>query len=67
MKAAPNRLVKYYNQKVATKELKLKVGDWVIVNTKNIKTKRSSKRLEYKLKSKFENEKLCEIKTYRLK
>jgi len=39
----------------------------VIVNAKNIKTKRLSKKLDYKLRGKFEIEKLCGTNAYRLK
>jgi len=67
MKAAETRMAKYYNQKVADKELQFKVGDWVMVNAKNIKTKRPSKKLDYKLRGKFEIEKLCGTNGYRLK
>jgi len=67
MKAAQTRMVKYYNQKVANKEPQFKVGDWVIVNAKNIKTKRPSKKLDYKLRGKCEIEKLCGTNAYRLK
>jgi len=66
MKAAQTRMAKYYNQKVANKEPEFKVGDWVMVNAKNIKTKRSSKKLDYKLRGKFEIEKLCGTNAYRL-
>jgi len=38
MKAAQTWIAKYYNQKVANKVLQFKVGDYVIVNAKNIKT-----------------------------
>jgi len=44
---------KYYNRKVANEEPKFKVGYWVMVNTKNIKTKRPKKKLVYKLCAKF--------------
>jgi len=67
LKAAQTRMAKYYNQKVANKEPQLKVGDWVMVNTKNIETKRPSKKLDYKLRSKFEIEKLCGTNACRLK
>jgi len=67
MKAAQTRMAKHYNQKVANKEPQFKVGDWVMVNAKNIKTKRLSKKLDYKLRSKFEIEKLCGTNAYRLK
>jgi len=67
MKAAQTGMAKYYNQKVANKEPQFKVGDWVKVNTKNIKTKRPSKKLDYKLRGKFEIEKLCRTNAYTLK
>jgi len=67
MKAAQTRMAKYYNQKVANKEPQFKEGDWVMVNTKNIKTKRPSKKLDYKLRGKFEIEKLCGTNAYRPK
>jgi len=67
MKAAQTRMAKYYNQKVANKKPQFNVGDCVMVNTKNIKTKRPSKKLDYKLRGKFEFEKLCGTNAYRLK
>ena len=67
IKAAQTRMVKYYNQKVANKEPQIKVGDWVMVNAGNIKTKRTLKKLDYKLRGKFEIEKLCGTNAYRLK
>jgi len=59
MKAAQTRMDKYYNQKVANKEPQFNVGDWVMVNAKNIKTNRLSKKLDYKLRGKIEIQKLC--------
>jgi len=47
IKAAQTRMAKYNNQKVANKEPQFKVGDRVMVNTKNIKMKRPSKKLDY--------------------
>ena len=67
MKAAQTLMGKYYNQKVANKEPQFKGGDWVMVNAKNIKTKRLSKNLDYKLSGEFEIEKLCGTNAYRLK
>jgi len=67
MKAAHTRMAKYYNQKVANKEPQFKVGDWVMVKAKNIKTKRPSKKLDYKLRDKFEIEKRCGTNAYRIK
>jgi len=67
LKAAQTRMANYYNQKVANTEPQFKVGDWVMVNTKNIKTKRPSKKLDYKLRGKFEIENLCGTNAYKLK
>jgi len=67
MKAAQTQMAKSYNQKVANKEPQFKVGDYVMVNAKNIKTKRPSKKLDYKLRGKFEIEKLCGMNACRLK
>jgi len=67
MKAAQTRMAKYYNQKLANKEPQFKVGDCVMVNAKNIKTKRPSKKLDNKLKGKFEIKKLCGTNAYSLK
>ena len=38
-----------------------------MVNAKNIKTKRTFKKRDYKLRGKFEIEKLCGTNAYRLK
>jgi len=67
IKAAQTRMAKYYNQKVANKEPQFKVGDWVMVNAKNFITKIPSKKLDCKLRGKFEIEKLCGTNAYRLK
>jgi len=67
MKAAQTRMAKYYSQKLSNKELQFKVGEWVMVNAKNIKTKGPSKKLDYKLRGKFEIEKLCSTNAYSLK
>jgi len=67
MKAAQTRMAKYYNQKVDNKEPQFKVGDWVMVNAKKIKSKRPSNKLDFKLMGKFEIEKLCGTNAYRLK
>ena len=67
MKAGQTRMAKYYNQKVANKEPQFKVGDEVMVNAKNIKKKRPSRMLDYKLSGKFEIENLCGTNAYRLK
>jgi len=67
MKATQERMSKYYNRKVANEELKFKVGDMVMVNAKNIKTKRATKKLVYKVRGKFQIERLIETCDYRLK
>jgi len=66
LKAAQARIVRYYNQKVASQEPQFKVGDWVMVNANNIKTKTLYKRLHCKVRGKFEIEKLCGTNGYRL-
>jgi len=67
MKTAQERISKYYNRKVANEEPKFKVGDWVMVNAKNIKTKHPTKKLDYKLRGKFQIEKLIGTCAYSLK
>ena len=39
----------------------------MMINARNIETKRPSKKLEYKLRGKFEIENLCGTNAYRLK
>jgi len=67
MKAAQKRISKYYNGKVANEEPKVKVGDWVMVNSKNYKTKSPTKTLNYKFWGKFQIEKLIGRCAYKLK
>jgi len=67
MKAAQTWITKYYNEKVANKEPQFMVGDWVMINGKNIKTKRLSKKPYNKLRGKFQIESLCGTNTYKLK
>ena len=43
-------MAKYYNRNISEKEPTFKVGDKVMVNAKNIKTKRKSKKLYYKMR-----------------
>jgi len=66
MEAAQCRMVKYFNLKVAEKEPMFKVGDWVMVNAKNIKTRRPTKKLDYKLRGKFRIKKLIGTNAYEL-
>ena len=66
MKAAQEQIVKYYNIKVAAKEPQFKVRDWVMVNAKNIKTRRPSKKLDYKLRGKFKIKRLIGTYAYEL-
>jgi hypothetical protein len=44
---AQQRMAKYYNQK-AQKQPRIRIGDLVMVNMKNMKTKRPSKKLDHK-------------------
>jgi len=59
-------MVKYFNQKVAEKEPTFRVGDWVMVNAKNIQTRHPTKKLDYKLHGKFRTKRLIGINTYEL-
>ena len=67
MKAAQERISKYYKRKVCNEEPKFKVGAWVMINTKNIKTKRAIMKLNYKLCGKLQIEKLIGTCVYMLK
>ena len=67
VKATRERMSKYYNRKVANKEPKFKVGAWVMDNAENIKTKHLTKKLNYKLRGKFQIEKLIGTCAYKLK
>ena len=50
---ARERMAKYYNRNVSEKEPTFKVGDKVMVNAKDIKTKRKSKKLDHKMRGPF--------------
>ena len=50
---ARERMAKYYNRNVSEKEPTFNVGDKVMVNAKNIKTKRKSKTLDHKMRGPF--------------
>jgi len=67
MKAVQERMCKYYNRKVSNEEPKFKVVDCIIVNLKNMKTKRLTKKLDYKLRGKFQIEKLVDTYAYSFK
>jgi len=66
MEAAQHRMVKYFNLNVAEKEPTFQVGDWVMVNTKNIKTRHPTKKLDYKLHGKFRIKRLIGTNAYEL-
>jgi len=66
-KAVQQRMRKYYNRKVANEDPKFKVGDCVMVNSRNIKTNRPTNKLAYKLHGKFQIEKLIGTCACRLK
>jgi len=57
-------MVKDFNLKVAEKEPTFKVGDWVMVNAKNIKTRCPMKKLDYKLHKKFRIKRLIGMNAY---
>ena len=68
MEAAQKHMAKYYNRNIiaSKKEPQFKIGDWVMVNAKNIKTKRPSKKLDYKLRGKFKISRLIDTNAYEL-
>jgi len=66
MEVVQCRMVKYFNLKVAEKEPTFKVGDWVMVNAKNIKTRCPTKKLDYKLRGKFRIKRLIGTNAYEL-
>jgi len=61
MEAAQCRMVKYFTLKVAEKQSTFKVGDWVMINAKNIKTRHLTKKLDYKLHEKFTIKRLTDM------
>ena len=66
LEAAQTRMAKYYDRHVATKEPQFKVGDWVMLRADNIKTKRQTKKLDHKLRDKFQISKLVGTRAYKL-
>ena len=63
---ATERMAKYYNRNVYEKEPTFKVGDKVMVNAKNFKTKRKSKKLDPKIRGPFKVKRLIGSYTYEL-
>ena len=60
------RMAKYYNKSVADNKPKFKVGDKVMVNGKNIKTIRPTKKLDQKIRGALKVERLVEPYAYEL-
>ena len=63
---AKERMAKYYNKSVADNEPKFKVGDKVMVNGKNIKTIRPTKKLDHKMHGPFKVKRLVGPYAYEL-
>ena len=63
---ARERMAKYYNRNVSEKEPTFQVGDNVMVNAKNIKTKRKSKKLDHKMRGPFKVKRLIGSYVYEL-
>ena len=59
-------MAKYYNRNISEKEPTFKVEDKVIVNAKNIKTKRKSKKLDHKMRGPFKAKSLIRSYAYEL-
>jgi len=66
IEAAQHQMVQYFNLKVAEKVPMFKVGDWVMVNAKNIKTRHLTKKLDYKLRGKSRIKRLIGTNAYKL-
>jgi len=63
---AKGRMAKYYNKNVASQELKFRVGDKVMLNGKNIKTIRPTKKLDHKMRGPFKVKRLIGPYAYEL-
>ena len=63
---ARERMAKYYNSNVSEKEPSFKVGDRVMVNAQNIKTKRKPKKLDHKMRGPFKVQRLNGSYAYEL-
>ena len=63
---AQKRMAKYYNQRVSINKPTFKVGDWVMLNAKDVKTIRHSKMLEHEMRVKFKVKSLVGTHAYEL-
>ena len=63
---ARKRMAKFYNRKVSEQEPRFKVGNWVILNAKDFKTLRPSKKLDHKMRGKFKIKRLIGSHAYEL-
>ena len=59
-------MAKFYNRKVSEREPGFKVGDWVMLNARDFKTLRPSKKLDHKMRSKFKIKRLIGSHAYEL-
>lgn len=59
-------MAKFYNRKVSDKEPKFKIGDWVMLSAKEFKTIRPSKKLDHKMRGKFQVKRLIGPHAYEL-
>ena len=59
-------MAKYYNRNISEKEPTFQVGDKVMVNARNIKTKRKSKKLDHKISDPFKVKRLIGSYAYEL-
>ena len=63
---ARQRMAKFYNRKVSEREPGFKMGDWVMLNAKDFKTLRPSKKLDHKMRGKFKIKRLIGSHDYEL-
>jgi hypothetical protein len=66
IQAAQERMSKYYNKKVSETKPEFGVGDKVMVNAKNIKTRRTTKKFDHKLRGPFKVRRLIGTHAYEL-
>ena len=64
--AVQERMTRYYNKKLSDVELGFKVGDKVMVNAKNIKTRRPTKKFDHRMRGPFKIKRLIGTHAYEL-
>ena len=63
---ARQRMAKFYNRKISEQEPGFNIDDWVMLNAKDFKTLRPSKKLDHKMRGKFKVKRLIGSHAYEL-